>query len=95
MVLSQEAVFVGEDSKLEPFQRHLLYMLFIHSESLEIHKIVINLIEKSGIHKLIDYEIKHRDIIQRFGRYPHRNKILGRVSTAEEIEFLKTPGSGF
>jgi uncharacterized protein (DUF924 family) len=95
MVLSQEAISVGADCKLEPLQRHFLYMPFIHSESLEIHEIAIKLIEKSGIHKLLDYEIKHRNIIQRFGRYPHRNKILGRVSTAEEIQFLKTPGSGF
>ncbi len=95
LALAQEAISVGEDYILEPLQRHFLYIPFIHSESLEIHEIAIKLIEKSGIHKLLDYEIKHRDIIQRFGRYPHRNKILGRVSTAEEIEFLKTPGSGF
>lgn len=95
LALAQEAISVGEDCKLEPLQRHFLYIPFIHSESLGIHEIAIKLIEKSGIHKLLDYEIKHKDIIQKFGRYPHRNKILGRVSTAEEIEFLKTPGSGF
>ena len=95
LALSQQAVSIGEDLKLEPLQLHFLYMPFIHSESLEIHKIAIKLIEKSGLHKLLEYEIKHRNIIQRFGRYPHRNKILGRTSTTEEIKFLKTPGSGF
>lgn len=95
LLLSQEAITVGEDCKLESLQQHFLYMPFIHSESLEIHEIAIKLIEKNGIQKLLDYKIRHRDIIQRFGRYPHRNKILGRASTAEEIEFLKMPGSSF
>ena len=95
LVLSQEVISVGEDCKLKPLYRHFLYMPFIHSESLEIHDIAIKLIKKSGVHNLLDYEIEHRDIIQRFGRYPHRNKILGRVSTAEEIEFLKIPSSSF
>lgn len=49
LLLSQEAISVGEDCKLDPLQRHFLYMPFIHSESLEIHEIAINLIEKNGV----------------------------------------------
>ena len=55
----------------------------------------MDLYKKNGIHSNLDFEIKHREIIKKFGRYPHRNTILGRVSTKEEIEFLKQPGSGF
>jgi uncharacterized protein (DUF924 family) len=55
----------------------------------------MDLYQKNGIQANLDFEIKHKDIIKRFGRYPHRNKILGRASTNAEIEFLKQPGSGF
>jgi uncharacterized protein (DUF924 family) len=48
-----------------------------------------------GLESNLDFEIQHQKIIERFGRYPHRNKILGRESTPEEIEFLLQPGSGF
>ena len=95
LALSQEAISVGADHKLNSSQRHFLYMPFMHSESLEIHEIAIELFKKSGNQDHLNYEIKHRNIIQEFGRYPHRNKILGRVSTAEEIKFLKNPDSGF
>ena len=95
LLLAQEAISARDDCKLEPLQRHFFYMPFIHSESFEIHKIAIKLIENSGIQKLLEYEIMHKNIIERFGRYPHRNKVLGRASTVEEVEFLKTPGSSF
>lgn len=95
LALSQEAISVEADYKLNSSQRHFLYMPFMHSESLEIHEIAVELFKKSGNQDHLNYEIKHRNIIQKFGRYPHRNKILGRVSTAEEIEFLKNPDSGF
>jgi uncharacterized protein (DUF924 family) len=55
----------------------------------------VDLYKNNGIQANFDFEIKHLDIIKRFGRYPHRNRILGRVPTKEEIEFLKQPGSGF
>ena len=93
--LSQEAISTGDDCRLEPLQRHFIYMPFVHSESLKIHEFAIKLIEKSGISKLLEYEIKHKNIIKKFGRYPHRNSILGRESTTEEIKFLRKPGSGF
>ena len=70
-------------------------MPFIHSESAEIHEIAMYLFDKPGMEDNFNYEIKHKDIIDRFGRYPHRNEILGRESTDEELEFLKLSGSSF
>ena len=95
LALSQEAISVGADQELSPIQRSFLYMPFMHSESLIIHGIAVDLFKNNGIQANLDFEIKHQDIIKRFGRYPHRNKILGRVSSKEEIQFLKQPGSGF
>jgi uncharacterized protein (DUF924 family) len=70
-------------------------MPFMHSESMKIHEVAVKLFRSNGIAGNLDYELKHRAIIERFGRYPHRNAVLGRVSTLEEIEFLKQPGSSF
>ncbi len=70
-------------------------MPFMHSESLVIHEVAVELFEKNGNESSYDYELKHKRIIEKFGRYPHRNAILGRKSSAEETEFLKQPGSGF
>jgi len=95
LALSQEAISAGTNQKLSPIQRSFLYMPFMHSESLIIHEIAMDLYQKNGIQANLDFEIKHQDIIKRFGRYPHRNKILGRASTKAEIEFLSQPGSGF
>ena len=95
LALSQEAISVGADHMLSPIQRSFLYMPFMHSESLIIHEIAMDLYKKNGIHSFLDFEIKHQEMIKKFGRYPHRNRILGRASTNEEIEFLKQPGSGF
>ncbi|MGP3779575.1 DUF924 family protein [Halanaerobium saccharolyticum] len=95
LVLAQEAIRKGFHSKLETFKRSFIYMPFMHSESLIIHKKALRLFNEPGLEDNFDYEIKHKNIIERFGRYPHRNKILGRDSTAEEIEFLSQPGSSF
>ena len=95
LALSQEAISVGANQKLSPIQRSFLYMPFMHSESLIIHEMAMDLYKKNGIQSDLDFEIKHREVLKKFGRYPHRNKILSRVSTEEEIEFLKQPGSGF
>jgi len=95
LALSQEAISVGADQELSPIQRSFLYMPFMHSESLMIHEIALDLYKKNGIQANLDFEIKHKEVIKKFGRYPHRNRILGRVSTKEEIEFLNQPGSGF
>ena len=95
LTLSQEAIACGADQALTPMQRNFLYMPFMHSESLLIHEIAVELFRKTGIQNNLDYELKHKKIIEAFGRYPHRNKVLGRQSTAEEIKFLSQPGSSF
>lgn len=95
LALAQEAVSIGADKALIPAERSFLYMPFMHSESLKIHEVAVELLRDCGIQGSLDYELKHKAIIERFGRYPHRNNILGRESTREEIEFLKQPGSGF
>lgn len=95
LALSQEAISSGADMALSPIERSFLYMPFMHSESMKIHEIAVELFRGNSIAGNLDYELKHKAIIERFGRYPHRNAILGRESTQEEIEFLKQPGSGF
>jgi uncharacterized protein (DUF924 family) len=95
LALAQEAVFARADEALSPTERSFLYLPFMHSESLRIHAVAVELYRKNGIQGNLDFEIRHQQIIERFGRYPHRNDILGRQSTDEEIEFLKQPGSGF
>jgi uncharacterized protein (DUF924 family) len=95
LALAQEAVTKGEDQKLPPERRAFIYMPYMHSESALIHNEAVRLFTQKGLEYNLDFELKHKSIIDRFGRYPHRNKVLGRSSTPEEIEFLKTAGSGF
>ena len=93
--LTQVAVDKGFDQKLDPTMRAFLYMPLMHSESIEIHKSAELLFSAPGMESNYDFEIKHKKIIDRFGRYPHRNNILGRPSSEDEIEFLKEPNSSF
>lgn len=93
--LAQEAVHIGADKELNPLERSFLYMPYMHSESALIHEQALKLYKNNGIESNLQFEIKHKEIIDKFGRYPHRNAILGRESTAEELEFLKQPGSSF
>ncbi|WOE41496.1 DUF924 family protein [Acinetobacter chinensis] len=95
LTLAQECILLGQDDQLKPEQRSFLYMPFMHSESRLIHEQALQLFETLGNPINLDFEKKHKMIIDRFGRYPHRNAILGRKSTAEEIEFLKQPNSSF
>ena len=95
LALSQEAVAIEADKLLNPTERSFLYMPFMHSESLAIHERAIELYRAEGLEFNLEFEIKHKVIIDRFGRYPHRNKILGRASTKEEIRFLQQPNSSF
>lgn len=95
LVLAQEAVRRKFDAELHPGQRSFLYMPFMHSESAEIHEIALYLFGQEGLEENYNFEVRHKEIIDRFGRYPHRNEILGRESTAEELEFLSKPGSSF
>lgn len=95
LALAQETIQLKLDQALKPEQRSFLYMPFMHSESKIIHAQALQLFEALGNPINLDFEKKHKLIIDRFGRYPHRNQILGRTSTAEEIEFLKQPNSSF
>lgn len=95
LALAQEAVAVNADKALSPIERSFLYLPFMHSESAEIHQVAVVLFSSPGLEGNLDFELQHQNIINRFGRYPHRNKILGRTSTVEEIEFLQQPGSSF
>lgn len=95
LALAQEAVHAQIEGELSAVERSFLYMPYMHSESPLIHEIALELYKKNGIQENLDFEIKHKEIIDRFGRYPHRNKILGRKSTEAELEFLKQPGSSF
>ena len=95
LILAQSAIAGGHDLELSPEQRSFIYMPFMHSESLIIHKEALTLFAKLGIESTLKFENKHKVIIEKFGRYPHRNKLLGRISTEEEIEFLTQSGSSF
>ena len=95
LALSQETISVGADQLLSPTERNFIYMPYMHSESVPLHEVAVELFSRSGQQGNLDYELKHRDIIKKYGRYPHRNKILGRESTSAEIEFLQQPGSSF
>lgn len=95
LTLSQEAIRKGQDQELSLTERAFLYMPFMHSESAQIHEEAVKLFSIKGLENNLNFEIKHKEIIDRFGRYPHRNIVLNRVSTEEEIEFLKSPGSSF
>ncbi|MEN0035460.1 MAG: DUF924 family protein [Cellvibrio sp.] len=95
LALAQEALAVGADKAMSPIERSFLYLPFMHSESAEIHQVAVGLYRELGLAENLDFEIKHKNIIDRFGRYPHRNAILGRESTPEELEFLQQPGSSF
>lgn len=95
LILAQESVATGEHLNLNAQEQSFLYMPYMHSESSLIHEQAVILFSQKGLEFSYDFELKHKAIIDRFGRYPHRNDILGRESTTEEIAFLKTPGSGF
>lgn len=95
LTLSQEAISLGMDRLLEPVGRSFMYLPFMHSESIKIHEVAEDLYRKHGNQSNLEWEIKHKKIIERFGRYPHRNEALGRNSTKEELEFLKQPNSSF
>lgn len=95
LALAQEAVSRGVDAELSPSERHFLYMPYMHSESALVHVEAERLFRELGSQEAYDFELAHKVIIDRFGRYPHRNRILGRTSTPEELEFLKGPGSSF
>ena len=95
LALAQEAISQQVQLDLAGPQRAFLYMPYMHSESREIHKIAAVLFSEPEVEGNRDFELRHKAIIDQFGRYPHRNEILGRTSTAAELEFLQEPGSSF
>lgn len=95
LALAQEAVAAGADLALPPEQRAFLYMPFMHSESPAIHAVAEPLMRERAPAHTHEFEQRHKAIVDRFGRYPHRNAILGRASTPQEEAFLLEPGSRF
>ena len=90
----------GRDRELSGLQRQFAYLPFEHAEDIAHQRTSVQLFEQLGrdepaLAGLVEWARRHHDIVARFGRFPHRNAALGRTSSAEEIEFLKQPGSGF
>jgi uncharacterized protein (DUF924 family) len=89
----------GWDRDLKPAHRWFVYLPFEHAESLPMQErsmaLFAGLVDHAGSASAIDFARRHYEVIKRFGRFPHRNAILGRDSTPAELEFLKQPGSGF
>ena len=96
---ASQALSRGDDLDLMPVQRQFLYLPYEHSESLADQDRAVDLMRSLDSFEetrgLADYAVRHRDVIRRFGRFPHRNAALGRDSTPEEAQFLRQPGSGF
>jgi len=95
LVLAQEALRAEADQTFEAPEKAFFYMPFMHSESVAIHNIAIKLFDQPGAEFNLVFEEQHKAIIDRFGRYPHRNAVLGRVSSPEELAFLKEDNSSF
>lgn len=99
LAVAQRAIAEGFDQQLPPVQRVFFYLPLEHSENLAHQYQCVErfspLQHDPDIEDFYNYAVKHLQVIERFGRFPHRNQILGRESTPEEIEFLKQPGSSF
>ena len=99
LAAARHAVERAYDRELPPFQRMFVYLPFEHSENLENQRFSVELFrrlsEEIDSEDLMVYAVQHLRIVERFGRFPHRNEILGRRTTPEEAEFLKEPGSSF
>jgi uncharacterized protein (DUF924 family) len=100
LAVARDLVDSGADRQLPPLQRAFAYMPFEHAEDAYMQERAVELFsvlaaEQPGFDEMLDYAHRHRGVIARFGRFPHRNEILGRASTPEEVEFLRQPGSRF
>jgi uncharacterized protein (DUF924 family) len=93
--LSRCAIELGFDATMTTHERLFLYMPFEHSEDAADQALAVDLVSTLGDAELTRYALAHRDIIERFGRFPHRNAVLGRASTPEELAFLQQPMSSF
>ena len=99
LACAKEAVMRGDDLGRLPVERQFLYLPFEHSEDLADQEKCVEMMRSLDAFEqtrgVSEWAVRHRDIVARFGRFPHRNAALGRASTAEETEFLRQPGSGF
>lgn len=102
LALAERLVADGQDKNLPPIQHLFVFLPFEHSESQLDQERSVALFaglrreaQSPTFDSVYDYAVRHRAIVERFGRFPHRNQALGRASTPEEIEFLKQPGSSF
>ena len=97
LLIVKEALHKGFDQLLSPVKRRFIYMPFMHSEEIEEQKRSITLFEtmKEDDPISYDYALRHFKVIKKFGRFPHKNEILGRTSTAEERKHLEHSDSGF
>ena len=97
LVVSKFAIAKGFDQVLSPIKRRFLYLPFEHSENLNDQRRCVELFEKMKKDDPLgyDYALRHLKVIETYGRFPHRNVILGRMNTPEEEEYLAAPGSGF
>jgi len=95
LALAQELVTSGQDRNLPLAQRSFAYMPYMHSESALVQTQAVALFSQPGLEDSLRFALRHKTIIDRFGRYPHRNAVLGRNSTPEELAFLSEPGSSF
>ena len=93
--LARAALDQGHDAGLAPAERLFLYLPFEHSESLADQHRAVALVEAIGVPDWTRYSVAHFDLIARFGRFPHRNAVLGRASTPEELDALAQPGNAF
>lgn len=92
LTIARAALDNGFDAALPPERRQFMYMPFMHSEVLADQERAVTLFKSLGNEEGIKYAIEHRDIVARFGRFPHRNRALGRKSTPAELEFLEQHG---
>lgn len=95
ITLARDAVARGLDQKVAPERRAFFYMPYEHQENIEDQDRCVELFTALGDPVYLDYAERHRDVIRRFGRFPHRNAILLRTSTPEELDYLAQPGAGF
>lgn len=100
LALARGIVARGDDLQLDPVQRPFAYLPFEHAEDAACQDEAVRLFSAlaaadARFADMLDYAHRHRDVILRFGRFPHRNAILGRTSSADELAYLATPGSGF
>ena len=100
LALAQSLTEQGLDQQLPPMLRAFAYLPFEHAEDLAMQARAVELFQllsqaQPGFESMLDYAQRHQEVIARFGRFPHRNAILGRPSTPQEVAFLRQPGSSF